>query len=164
MNKLGIYINLKTSFMKRLFFFIICLTVLLVPSSYSQESAIEAGLSLETYQLPTYRTGFTNYSSSNYYQPVFGKQKSIPSLVLNQQKLKRDKIVFLLANTLNFLDVSRQPRNFGTIGLQSPTFDPLVTALSSPNDYLLLQQHESQRNKKLPTFITAPRALQIWFH
>ena len=106
MNKLNVLLNLKTSFMKRVVIFIICLNLLLITSIYGQKNPLQAGLSLDTYQLPSNRTGFTNYSSSNYYQPVLGEQKRVPTLVLNQQKLKRDKIVSLFVNTLLILNTS----------------------------------------------------------
>jgi len=148
--------------MKRLLFFIICLTIFLVPSSYSQVSTSQAGLSLETYQLPRNKTGFTNYSSSNYYQPVFDKKNTIPKLVVDKRQLKQDNLLYLLAITLSSFDGGNR-NNFGSIGLPSPAFNPLVNTLNSPNDYLLLQQHEFQRNNVLPTFIAAPRALQLRF-
>lgn len=149
--------------MKRTFLFIICLTIGLISASYSQRTVRTAGLSLDSYELPTNRTGFTNFSSANYYQPVFSEQKSVPKLVLNQQKLKKDKVISLFVNSLLLLNASNQSNNFGSIGLPSPAFNPLINSLNGPNDYLLLQQHEFQKNNVLPMFIAAPKALQIRF-
>ena len=82
---------------------------------------------------------------------------------LNKRKLKRDKTLSLFVNALFLLNGTNQGPNFGSIGLPSPAFNPLVNDLSGPNDYLLLQQHEFQRNKLLPTLIAAPQALQLRF-
>lgn len=162
MNKLELNINLKTSFMKRTFLFIICLTSLLLPSLYSQINPLQAGLSLATYELPTYQNGFTNFQAGAYYQPVIGEQKGVPKLVLNQRQLKKDKVISFVANTLYLLNAENN-NNFRSIGLPSPAFNPLINDLSGPNDYLLLQQHGFQRNQLLPTFIAAPKALQLRF-
>jgi len=150
--------------MKRLIWLIICLPIALTTTIYGQtKTTPQAGLSLATYQLPTTKTGFTNFSTSNYYQPVFGEQKNVPKLVLNKQQVKRDKALSFIVNTLFLLNGTNQGPNLGSIGLPSPAFNPLVSDLSGPNDYLLLQQHEFQRNKLLPTLIAAPQALQLRF-
>ena len=148
--------------MKRFIFLIICLSIALIPTIYSQNTTKKVGLSLENYQLPTTKSGFTNFSTSNYYQPVFDKQKKMPTVVVNNRQLKKDNLLYLLAISLNSLNVGGT-NNFGSIGLPSPAFDPLVSDLSGPNDYLLLQQHEFQRKNTLPVFIAAPRALQLRF-
>lgn len=163
MNKLENYLNLKTSFMKRIILLIICLQSLLMTPTYSQETSLSAGLSLATYELPAYQNGFTNFQTGDYYQPVIGEQKSVPTFVLNKVRLKKDKVLSLFVNTLYLFGAANSNNTFGSIGLPSPTFNPLVNTMSSPNDYLLLQQHEFQRNKLLPTFIAAPRALQLRF-
>ena len=162
MNKLRLNINLKTSFMKRTFLFIICLTSLPTSSLYSQTNALQAGLSVANYELPPYQNGFTNFQAGAYYQPIIGDQKSVPKLALNQRQLKKDKVISFVVNTLYLLNAGNN-NNFGSIGLPSPAFNPLVNDLSSPNNYLLLQQHEFQRNNLLPTFIAAPKALQLRF-
>lgn len=163
MNKLGIYINPKTSLMKRVFIFIICFHVFLCPIVYDQIIATQAGLSLDSYELPTTQNDFTNSSTSSYYQVVIGEQKSMPTLALNKQRLKKDKILSLFANTLLLLSASNQSNNLGAVGLPNPAFNPLITDLSGPNDYLLLQQYETRRNNILPNFITAPKVLQLRF-
>ncbi len=148
--------------MKRTFLLIICLTSVLIPSVYSQATSLQAGLSLDSYEFTPYQNGFTNFQAGDYYQPVIGKQKSVPKLVLNQRQLKKDKALSFVVNSLYLLNAGNN-NNFGSIGLPSPAFNPLITNMSSPNDYLLLQQHEFQRNNLLPTFIAAPKALQLRF-
>jgi len=148
--------------MKRLIWLIICLPIVLTTAVYGQTTTSKTGLSLATYKLPTTKNSFTNFSTSNYLQPVFDEQKSVPTLVLNKRQIAQDNLLYLLATTLSTLEVGNF-NNFGSIGLPSPAFDPLVSDLSGPNDYLLLQQHDFQRNNVLPTFIAAPEALRLRF-
>ncbi len=148
--------------MKRVFLFIICFHSLLITALHSQESTTKAGLSLATYELPTHRTSFTSTKTSNYYKLTFDEQKSTPTLVLNKRQIEQDNWLYLLATTLNAFNIGKT-NNFGSIGLPSPVFDPLVNDLSGPNDYLLLQQHDFQRKNVLPTFIATPRFLQVRF-
>jgi len=138
--------------MKQTILITLFLILLLDINLYSQESRYEAGLSLETYELPKNRSTFSNFSQSRYYNLFLSQENIVPTLAFNQKLLKKDRWRSLLVNTL-YLFGSTTTNNLGSFGIPSPAHNPLINTLNNSNDYLLLQQHNFQRVNKLSIFI-----------
>ena len=148
--------------MKRTILLFISLMFFTVGTIWGQQTSTKVGLTAEFYELPR-STHSSAAFSSNFYDPIIGNQQFAPTLKFNDKKGKQAKWSAIFANALQLAASFNHSIPFGSIGRTSPVFNPLINPANNANDYLLLQQHNFQRNDNIPLYITLPRALQVRF-